>query len=286
MWFVFVLAFVLCVVITVVHRQYDKRGGNDPLTNITRRIVFVPFLQAGHVTSAWWRKDIASLFRGPALASQNIRLSSEVAHLMQQNRMLSQEAIENSELRALLNFKTKDPRSLIPAEVLALKPFSERDTAEFSRGLDDGIRTTEPALDQNGDLAGQVTDVSSNTCDVLLLTDTLSSVGARVVDPSAPQTPQPVNQSTGQPTAPPAPATVGICVGDRSNLLQLTDLSSDADVQVGDRVVTSGLGDVYPKDIPIGKIVSINFDKTRNLKSAVIVPYADFNHLEDGFLIE
>jgi rod shape-determining protein MreC len=280
-WAVFVLALALCALITVVRHESQKSGETDLLTSLSRRFLFSPVLHGSNAVGLWWHNDIASLFRGPSLAAQNRHLRTEVANLMAQNRTLADQATENTLLRALLNFKTHDSRNLLPAEVLALKPFSERDSAIFSDGSDSKVKIKEPALDDNGNLVGQVTSVTYDTSDVMLLTDTLSSVGARVVPPTTPKS-----------TAPAAPdattdssSTVGICVGNRSNLLELTDLSQNAQVAVGDTVVTSGLGGVYPKDIPIGKVVEVDLDNTGFLKTALIMPDADFNHLQEGFIL-
>jgi rod shape-determining protein MreC len=280
------------------------------LTNLSRRFLFSPVLHVSNAIDSWWRLDVSSLFNGPKISAQNRRLQNEVATLMDQNRDLADQAAENLQLRALLGFKARDPRNLLPAEVLALKPFAERDSAIFSRGIDDKVTVKEPAIDENGNLVGQVTSVTSDTCDVMLLTDTLSSAGARIVPAGAlapPVTPVPspttikaspaiaatVASAAVPAAAAPAQASaatdatavVGICVGDRSSLLSVTDLPPDADVSVGDQVVTSGLGGVYPRDIPIGRVVQVNFDKTRYLKTAVVAPATDFNHLQEGFLL-
>jgi rod shape-determining protein MreC len=293
------------LLVTVVRHRAQAKGGVDPLTDITRRVLFSPVLHAGNIIARWWEIDIYSIFHGPSLARANRRLEERMANLMQQTRSLADEAEENIQLRALLSFKAHDQRDLVPAEVLALKPFSERDSAIFSRGTKNNVTVKEPALDEDGNLVGQVTSISSDTCDVMLLTDTLSSVGARVVPAQQPPIAPSQTATTGPapsltttlpstpaflptPTTPtilPEPAPVGICVGDHSNLLQLTDLAPDADVEVGDTVVTSGLGGVYPKDIPIGRVVEVDFDKTRYLKSALVAPSADFNHLQEGFLL-
>ncbi|HEX5322580.1 MAG TPA: rod shape-determining protein MreC, partial [Capsulimonadaceae bacterium] len=81
-------------------------------------------------------------------------------------------------------------------------------------------------------------------------------------------------------------ATVGVCQGTRSNILTLTDLPPDADVRIGDKIVSSGLGGIFPKDLPIGRVTATRFDKTRYLMSATIVPDADFNHLQEAFLVQ
>jgi len=270
-WVVVIVALLLCGVLTAARHQAQKAGMSDPITSTARRYLFVPTLSAVQHVKTWWRLDILSFFHGPRLAHQNSILRADVAVLSQQNRVLTQEADENARLRALLDFKTHAPQRLLAAEVIALKPFSERDSAILARGMGDRVERKQVVLDPDGALVGQVTDVTSDTCDALLLTDSLSSVGAEVV---------PVGRLAG------TKATVGVCQGNRSNTLTLTDLPPDADVRVGDKIVSSGLGGVFPKDLPIGKVTATHFDRTRYLMSATIVPDADFNHLQEAFLVQ
>jgi rod shape-determining protein MreC len=270
-WAVVVIALLLCGLLTAARHQAQRAGFPDPITGAARRYLFVPTLSAVQRVKTWWRLDILSFFHGPRLAHQNSILRAHVAVLTQQNRVLAQQADENARLRALLAFKTHAPESLLAAEVIALKPFSERDSAIIARGMGDKVERKQVVLDPDGALVGQVTDVSSDTCDVLLLTDSLSSVGAEVV---------PVGRLAGP------KATVGVCQGNRSATLTLTDLPPDADVRVGDKVVSSGLGGIFPKDLPIGRVSATHFDKTRYLMTATVVPDADFNHLQEAFLVQ
>lgn len=266
-----IVALVLCGLLTAARHQAQKAHITDPITNGARRFLFVPTLSAVQHTKTWWRLDVLSFFHAPRLAHQNSLLHAQLAVLTQQNRELAEEANENARLRALLAFKTRSPQRLLAAEVIALKPSTERDSAILARGLSDRVERTQVVLDPNGALVGQVTDVTTDTCDVLLLTDTLSSVGAEVV---------PVGRPAG------TKATVGICQGNRTNVLTLTDLPPDADVRVGDKVESSGLGGIFPKELPIGRVTAIHFDKTRYLLSAAVVPDADFNHLQEAFLLQ
>lgn len=266
-----IAALVLCGLLTAARHQAQKAHITDPITNGARRYLFVPTLTAVQHTKTWWRLDVLSFFHAPHLAHQNTLLHAQLAVLTQQNRELAEEADENARLRALLAFKARSPQRLLAAEVIALKPSTERDSAILARGLSDRVERTQVVLDPNGALVGQVTDVTTDTCDVLLLTDTLSGVGAEVV---------PVGRPAG------TKATVGICQGNRSNTLILTDLPPDADVRVGDKVESSGLGGIFPKDLPIGRVIAIHFDKTRYLLSASVVPDADFNHLQEAFLLQ
>ncbi len=267
------------------------------MTDVLHRFILAPTLGGISAIERWGQSNIVSLFRGPRLASENAALRAQVAVLTQQSRALRDDADENARLRVLLKFEEHSPRRLLPAEVLALKPFAQRDSAIFSRGARSGVGVKQVALGPNGALVGQVTGVTQTTCDVMLLTDALSSVGAQVLpdhpappplSPSAPAASYRESNHAAKPVAaaPPAPkAIIGVCVGDRSPVIELTDLPPDAAIHVGDRVVTSGLGGIYPKSIPIGRITRVSFDQTRYLKSASVTPDADLDHLEEGFLI-
>ena len=270
-WVAVVFAFLACAVLTAARHEAQKAQFEDPVTSAVRRYLYVPSLAGIHHVKRWWTLDVVSFFHAPRLAQRNEILRARVAVLTQQNRDLGQEADENARLRALLAFKARSPERLLAAEVLSLKPFAERDSAVLERGIDDQVAPKQVVLDPDGSLVGQVVDVSSDTCDVLLLTDTLSSVGAEVV---------PEGRSAG------TKAVVGICQGNRTGLLTLTDLPPDADVRVGDKIESSGLGGIFPKDLPIGKVVSVHFDSTRYLKTAAVAPEADFNHLQEAFLLQ
>jgi len=66
----------------------------------------------------------------------------------------------------------------------------------------------------------------------------------------------------------------------------VTYLRSDTLLHIGDAVTTSGLGGVFPKSLPIGAVQSISIDKTRSLQTALLRPSADFDHLQEVFVIQ
>jgi rod shape-determining protein MreC len=186
--------------------------------------------------------------------------------LTAQNRDLLAAQAENDRLRQLLDFERKSSLPLLAAEVTALKPSNQQDTVILNRGTADGVHVHSIVLAANGALVGQVFDVSSHSCTVLMLTDNNSSVGAEV--------------KAGQ-----GPAPIGVCQGQGSGQLRLTYLRSDAPVEPGATVVSSGLGGTYPANVPVGTVTSVTIDRTRSLKSAVIRPAADLDHLDEAFLV-
>lgn len=69
------------------------------------------------------------------------------------------------------------------------------------------------------------------------------------------------------------------------NLAKVYDLPIDSEIKKGDVIITSGVGMLYPKEIRIGEVISVEEDKVKVMKSAVVKPYVDFNKLEELFII-
>ena len=174
---------------------------------------------------------------------------------------------ENVRLRRLLGFQQTSVRPLLAAQVTALKPNPHFDTLTLNQGSAQGVHPRSVVLSPGGALIGQVLDVSPRSCDVLLLTDVGSSVGALVRN----HTPH---------------GPIGLCQGEGSGRMQVTYLRSDALLHVGDAVQTSGLGGVFPGAVPLGTITAVSVDKTRSLQTAALRPAADFDHLEEAFVIQ
>lgn len=261
------LILVLCGALSIAHHNSERIGGRDPVSGGVRDVALVPAQGVTVRLSRWWRTNILSPFAGPRLARQNNALKTQVAALTRSNQELQQTRDENARLRRLLAFQEKSPLPLLASDVVALKPSVQTDTLTLARGLSDGARAHGIVLAPDGALVGQILEASNRSCTVLMLTDPASSVGAQITRPGLVNGP------------------VGICKGNRAGRLQLTYLAHEADVRPGDAVTTSGLGGVFPKGLPVGKVLSVTFDRTRSVKTAQIRPTADFDHLEEAFLL-
>ena len=69
------------------------------------------------------------------------------------------------------------------------------------------------------------------------------------------------------------------------NMTVVYNLPIDSDVKEGDIFITSGLGKIYPKEIPVGTVVSVQEDNVKVMKSAVVEPFVKFNELEELFVV-
>ena len=261
------LALAACGLLTALHARSAGHGQADPVSRTVQDRGLLPAQTLVARLGQHWHLSVGSLLSGPKLARENALLNAKVLELSAQNNDLRTAQAENIRLRHLLGFEQASLKPLLAAQVTALKPNPNFDTLILNRGSARGVHPRSVVLCPSGALAGQVLDVMPGSCNVLLLTDSGSSVGA-VVKNHTPHGP------------------VGLCQGLGGGRMQVAYLRSDAKLQVGDPVMTSGLGGIFPPAIPLGTVESISVDKTRSLQTALLRPAADFDHLEEAFVIQ
>ncbi len=261
------LALLACGLLTALHARSAAHGQADPVSRTVQDRGLVPAQTLVARMGQRWHLSAGSLLSGPKLARENAALSAQVLELSAQNNDLRTAQAENARLRQLLGFQQVSLRPLLAAQVTALKPNPHFDTLTLNRGSSRGVHPRSVVLSPSGALAGQALDVSPGSCTVLLLTDSGSSVGA-VVENHTPHGP------------------IGLCQGIGGGRMQVTYLRSDAKLHVGDPVITSGLGGVFPPGLPLGTVESVSVDKTRSLQTALLHPASDFDHLEEAFVIQ
>jgi rod shape-determining protein MreC len=145
-------------------------------------------------------------------------------------------ALENDQLRALLGWQRQVPWKLKLANVIMHDPANWWHTMQIDLGSRDGVRENLPVLTTEG-LVGRVSSVSYTHAQVVLISDPSCKVSAIVENPSH---------------------DMGIITpgGPLDNsFVELSYLSGNATLRAGQNVITSGLGGVVPKGIPIGQIV-------------------------------
>ncbi|MDR3710055.1 MAG: rod shape-determining protein MreC [Capsulimonadaceae bacterium] len=261
-----IIIVLLGIAFTLYHKHEAHQGRVDRITTLVQRFVLMPETRAIHGLMAPGRRFAP--FYPASLIRENTQLRARVAALTVENEQLREQAQQMEEMRKMLMLPDVAPSILRAGEVIALKPSSQRDNALVTLGNGWVARERDIVIGPSGALAGQVVRAGA-VCDVLLITDPQSSVGAKVVQ-------------VGRPA--PHKAIVGIAQGARGSSLDLVDLPADADIKVGDSVVTSGMGTVFPQDIPIGSVTSVKLDPARSLKTATIETINDFNSLRKVFL--
>ena len=172
-------------------------------------------------------------------------------------RMAELEA-ENSRILKLLNFSKDTHNRHIGAQIIGRDVSSWTHWVIINVGKNDGIVKDMPLIAPGG-LVGRVVSVSSDSSKCVLVIDHQSKASALI-------------QRTRD---------TGIVVGQGNGLLRLEYLSLDADVKVGDIVVTSGLGGIFPKGITIGEVTTVGAERNGLHLFAEVKPYIDFKRIEE-----
>ncbi len=170
------------------------------------------------------------------LLQQIAKLRTENQQLKEQQIQTAAIARENDQLRTSLNWQKQAPWKLKLANVVTRDPANWWRTVQIDLGTRDGLRENLPILTASG-LVGRISSVKQSSAQVVLLGDPSCRVSALV-------------ENAGRDT--------GILLASGpldTSLVQLTYLASSANLKSGQNVVTSGLGGIFPKGIPIGQIV-------------------------------
>lgn len=211
---------------------------------------------AGAQKCLWWTIRVRDLGR------ENRRLRLENTRLALENALLKETKLENERLRKLLGFKRRKKFELIPAEVIGVDPSRIVNSILIDIGGDSGIEVNMPVVTSEG-LVGKVIDVFPKTTLVQLLLDRNCRVSA-IVQRSR---------------------VLGIVEWERGSICRLKNVLDRSDVKVGDVVVSSGMGGVFPKGIKIGVVSEVAQQKGTPFKEVKVVPSVDFTRLEEVFVL-
>jgi rod shape-determining protein MreC len=195
---------------------------------------------------------------------QNDAMRAELEQLKVRNAELEGRALEADRLAALLNFhNTHSETPMLAAHVISASPDSGSMVINIDRGSRDGIRRDMGVITPDG-VVGKILAVYPDISQVLLMSDKESGVGALLADT---RTQGPV-KGTGEP------------------LLSLDYISNDEKVTAGEEVLTSGQDRIFPKDLPVGKVVDFVADQRTPFMRIRIRPAAHLDRLEEVLVLE
>ena len=202
-----------------------------------------------------------------------VKLENE--QLKQKNAELANELIEYESLkdeverlREALNFtESRSNYNYVGVNIIGYSGSSLSDGYIIDKGSNDGIAKNMVVVSYK-DLVGKVTKVSSNFAVVQSILN--ENIAVAVMD-------QQTRDATG--------VLQGLSDKKDTNMTVVYNLTIDSDVKEGDIIITSGLGKIYPKEIPVGTVVSVQEDNVKVMKSAVVEPFVNFNKLEELFVV-
>jgi rod shape-determining protein MreC len=196
----------------------------------------------------------------PNVAQRDRDLSSRLAYDELRIRALSEEAAENSRLRALLELRTQVPCSTVSAEVIGSSPGQGSNAVVIDKGADAGIRPDQGVITPEG-VAGKIVTVYPHTAQVLLISDPAAGAGALV------------EKSRAQ----------GVLKGQGAGLCRLEYIMNDEAVAPGDLVLSSGLDRVFPKGLKLGAVAKVS--RGNIYKQVVVRPAVPLDRLEEVLVV-
>lgn len=189
--------------------------------------------------------------------AENNRLREENERLLRWQSVAIKLEVENRSLRDVAKVAAEDAVSFVTARVVADAGGTFVRSVLVMAGTRDGVAKGQSAITADG-LVGRVGEVGERSARVLLLTDLNSQVPV-VIESSRER---------------------AILAGDNSDKPRLTHLAVTARPQIGDRLITSGHGGVFPPGLPVGVIVAVNDGVAR------IKPFVEFHRLDHVRLID
>ena len=257
--------FVICLSIAVVLAAATSTFSIMGYPMLARNIVGVVTspIRLG-VTAVTNAIEGFSLYFGgiDKLAEENESLRQENATLKEQAEKTALLEAENRRLRAYLGMKIEYPSCLMEEAMIISRETGNYATVfTLNKGTLHGIEVNMPVIVESG-IVGYVKAVGLNWCTVYTVIETATSVGAYI----------------------PRTGVTGLVEGDFSlkneGQCKLHLVEGSQEIAVGDRVLSSGMGSVYPADVAIGEVVAIGMDEYNRTLVATVKPYVDFSSLE------
>lgn len=193
--------------------------------------------------------------------AENERLKDDMRQLALLNSGLEQAKDENARLRLLLVFRENLGCRALGARVIGRTPNFLSNTLFLDRGWQDGVRPDQPVISETG-VVGRTVLVTRDNCQVQLLTNADASVGVMIDRTRTP----------------------GVAHGTENLLLDLKYVANTEEVNAGDYLLTSGLDGVFPKGLPVGKVVDSQ-KGTTGFRVIRIEPSADMVRIEEVLIL-
>jgi rod shape-determining protein MreC len=237
------------------------RNQNVRLIQVWAVAVFNPFERSVHWALSGTRHTWERWGGLWKAEQENADLRQELAGDQTRLQQLSDQAAQADSLRALLELKKSLPMETVAAEVIAASPGEHSGAVFIDKGTDAGFKTDWPVITPAG-VVGKIVAVFPHSSQVMLITDPSSGVGCML------------ERTRIQ----------GVLKGGSRLLPELHYIRNEEPVAAGDRVVTSGLDQIYPRGLLVGTVVQA--DRGDIYKNISVKPAATLDRLEAVLVVK
>jgi rod shape-determining protein MreC len=258
---IWIWAFFLGFVLFLLSSNPDQRSTWNPAEQLIIEIA-APFQklikQSINIIEEFW----LNYFYLVNLRGENQQLCRKIDTLRMENSRYKELLATHERLQELLQFKQTISRPVLAAQVIGWDPTGWFKSIIIDKGRQTGLRLNMPVVNASG-IVGRIVSVSPNYAKVLLIIDQNSAVDCLV------------QRSRDR----------GMVKGLSAEVCQLDYMVKSSDVAIGDMVVTSGQAGIFPKGLPVGRVLSVKDVAGELFKDIEIRPVVDFSKLEEVLVI-
>ena len=262
------LAVLGALVIVLILTLLGRLTGRENIFTRSFQTVAAPVERLFASGAERWEELRAALRDYEALKAENEALKAQIADMDAEVRRSQGANAENDRLRQLLELKrSHTDYVLLDASIISWGSSNWSSTFDLDKGSFSGVEVGDCVITENGFVVGVVTETGLYSCSVRTLIDPRAAMGATV-------------HSTGL---------TAVAEGDftlmTAGQLKLTYVFENSVLELGDTVLTSGAGGVYPAGLVIGKISGIGSEDDGYGQFGIVTPSAELSGLSQVFLI-
>jgi rod shape-determining protein MreC len=242
-----------------------QTGGDRETSFVQRTLMQISFsLQQKIQGLISWLRGVGERYVFlTGVQQENEALKRSISALREENNRLQEALLAGERLKKLYPLQAQHPSPAIIARVFARDPSSWFKTLLIDKGESGGIFKDMAVVVSEG-VVGRVIEVSAHTAKVLLVTDPNSAVDVII------------QRSRAQ----------GIMEGKVEEFCILKYVQKSDDVQMGDKVITSGLGGIFPKGLIIGTVTKVERKRPGVFQYVEVAPTVNFSRLEEVLVLK
>jgi rod shape-determining protein MreC len=253
------LALVLSVLLIFVDHKLDGFKS----TRVYLNSLMSPLQYLANLPGLMLSESAQRLTSQEDLLAENQKLNNQLLLMSEKLQQFNVLAKENNQLRELLQAPVRTEARKMVAELMAVdkNPYSQQ--VVINKGAIDGVYLSQPVIDNEG-IVGQVMEVGSTNSRVLLIADVTHAIPVRSLRNDIRFI------ATGSGTL---------------NELYLEHVPHSVDIQVGDTLISSGLGNVFPEGYPVAEVIRVIRDESRPFARVIVSPLANLDRLRHLLLL-